>query len=704
MKFSKRVVAVVLAVVIALAVVPASTVHGQQNPSFAVAQLEGLLTTEINRVFEGMQRPNLIRHQVYDDVARRVLADILMGFDEITPLIYGLTMAWIATHGVTDAHLLESNVVILTHEARTAIAQFERDQVFDSRFLGVAGVFIPASELGHEPQQQQYIQFGTHMRTRSLRSPIMPQVMPVGFGALGADPFGELPPESHLGVGQPHTIPATQTQDHHNIVTQEPYFDFTPPTHPPAPDPVGAGVYYFVMVFAYGHEVPAPTPTPEPEEEEEEEEEEPEEEPEEEVTEELPSTVITGPMNLGPTALNQVVDTGSAVAVTREVLNRLTPAQREQGHIELFAENALTRAVSTEIDVGRVTLNQASLAPKQAAADEALRAMEGMFAEEGYELRRPLSSGVSFIASEESRVNIIVGTSAADVDLDIVRISTPYYEITFPAGFIQTHVSDSPLTVTVNTANSIEINFSREPYEPIRLSTRPMAGSPEYQTMKGSDGIPVPSRLNPATGLLDARVRVSDTFTVVENRVDFTDILHLSQEMQSAIRTMAAQGIIQGTGAGNFSPGDSVNRAQIAALITRMLGSFDPNADGGFNDVNPTDWFFGAAGSANKIGIMQGTGEGQFSPVLVLPRDQLTVVSARVLVSEMGYRVPTNSARYLQSFNDRSALHSWSEGEIALANRENLIILRADGTFRPAESMTRADVALMLNRLYSRLW
>ncbi|MCL2388250.1 MAG: S-layer homology domain-containing protein, partial [Defluviitaleaceae bacterium] len=87
-----------------------------------------------------------------------------------------------------------------------------------------------------------------------------------------------------------------------------------------------------------------------------------------------------------------------------------------------------------------------------------------------------------------------------------------------------------------------------------------------------------------------------------------------------------------------------------------------------------------------------------------LPREQLTVVSTRVLRDEMGYTTPANPAPLLQNFTDRDAISNWATSDIALAQREGLILPRADGTFRPADSMTRGDVALMMHRLYLLLW
>lgn len=80
------------------------------------------------------------------------------------------------------------------------------------------------------------------------------------------------------------------------------------------------------------------------------------------------------------------------------------------------------------------------------------------------------------------------------------------------------------------------------------------------------------------------------------------------------------------------------------------------------------------------------------------------MLSARVLRNQMGYRPPVNQEAVLQIFTDRSDFADWSLSDIALATRENLVTRRADGRFLPREPMTRGDAALVLYRLYMRLW
>jgi hypothetical protein len=257
-----------------------------------------------------------------------------------------------------------------------------------------------------------------------------------------------------------------------------------------------------------------------------------------------------------------------------------------------------------------------------------------------------------------------------------------------------------------STQRSYTVSFSRPVSEPVRLSVPAVSGNTDYQTLRNTaTGEHVGGRFNPVSGNLDARIRESGTFVVVENRVDFADVQHLSAEMQRAIRLLASQGIVGGISPAYFAPHQNISRAQIAAMYTRLLGIYDTNADGGFDDVRRSDWFFGAAGTARRQGLMSGTSATHFSPNMNIPKDQLIAISARVLRTRMRYRDPANPLALLQAeFNDYAYLADWSKTDIALATRENLIIPRADGSFAPRTTMTRGEAAIVLYRLYLRLW
>jgi len=400
--------------------------------------------------------------------------------------------------------------------------------------------------------------------------------------------------------------------------------------------------------------------------------------------------------------LNNVTDTSSAVSAVREAINHMTSTQLASGQLELFAELAIARVA--QIQVGsNIVISQPTVAQAGTLAQQTQSAIEEMLQQYNYQLLRHLRPTVTFV-TEDSDVSIVIDPTALDTDIVQFTVQTPRYSITFSDTFIENEADRAPITVNMQAGNYYEVTFSRPITQPARIALSSAQESDYMAIRRRSTGQFVGGNRNPITGLYEAMITESDTYVVVENRVDFTDIQHLSHEAQRAIRILASHGQVSGVGEGRFNPDAPINRAEIARLVTNMLGLYNPNQNGGFIDVQRADWFFGAAGSANHHNIMHGTGGNMFSPRMVLPRDQLLVLSARVLRNQMGYRIPANPNNVLQIFTDRNDFADWSINDLALATRANLVIRRADGRFMPRDSMTRGDAALVLYRLYMRLW
>jgi hypothetical protein len=174
--------------------------------------------------------------------------------------------------------------------------------------------------------------------------------------------------------------------------------------------------------------------------------------------------------------------------------------------------------------------------------------------------------------------------------------------------------------------------------------------------------------------------------------------------MQNAIQILAAKGIINGSSASAFSPDGTITRAEIAALIVRTLSKLDATADGGFSDVLQSDWYFGAVGSAKRFGIIKGVSATAFAPRATIQKDQIVAICARTLRAEMHYKDPQDEEGYLALYGDRGDIPAWGATDIALATRENLVLKRVDGRFCPATAMTRGDAAIILYRMFMKIW
>ena len=101
---------------------------------------------------------------------------------------------------------------------------------------------------------------------------------------------------------------------------------------------------------------------------------------------------------------------------------------------------------------------------------------------------------------------------------------------------------------------------------------------------------------------------------------------------------------------------------------------------------------------------MTGVSATLFSPRGVIQKDQIVAVAARVLRSEMGYRDPANVDGVLGAYTDAGSIAGWGRTDIALATRENLVVRRTDGTFNGGATMTRGDAAVILYRMFMKIW
>lgn len=122
-------------------------------------------------------------------------------------------------------------------------------------------------------------------------------------------------------------------------------------------------------------------------------------------------------------------------------------------------------------------------------------------------------------------------------------------------------------------------------------------------------------KYNVITGELSAPVSKDGIFSYVDNEKEFDDLKEESAQLRETVITLASKGIISGTSENEFSPDKTITRAEVAAIMLRMiLGSdgIDPNADGGFTDVDRASWYFGAAGTAKKEHIIEGYEDNTF--------------------------------------------------------------------------------------------
>jgi len=433
--------------------------------------------------------------------------------------------------------------------------------------------------------------------------------------------------------------------------------------------------------------------------------------------------------------LEKVTDKAGAIKAITDVARDMTEAQKESSTgvdlITLYAEHAIAQAASAEVSGSSINVNSETVGALQSSALDVKEAAQTALVSSGITPHRELSCGVKFKTDDADEVTITIDKTALETVVDNVRVESPSFAVTINPSALKQDIGDDPLVITVSEVSSItasngseyllassspkliassstktyQVSFNKGTLtENITVSLPKASGDAKYQAVLKQDGTPVGGKYNPATNAIDVKIRESGTYTVKENKKDFTDIQTKSNEMQEAIRVLASKGIISGTSATTFSPDSPISRAEIAALIVRTLSKLDPNADGGFSDVSRNDWYFGVAGSSKKYNIVKGYDDNTFRGGTTITKDQIVAVSARTLRAEMKYSDPVDIEMYLSGYTDRSSIPDWALADISLATRENLVLKRTDGTFLPASNMTRGDAAIILKRLFNRIW
>ncbi len=143
---------------------------------------------------------------------------------------------------------------------------------------------------------------------------------------------------------------------------------------------------------------------------------------------------------------------------------------------------------------------------------------------------------------------------------------------------------------------------------------------------------------------------------------------------------------------GMFRPGDSITRAEVAQMFYRLLRDQNVAITKTFADVKENAWYATAVGVLASSGIINGTSETTFEPSRAITRAEFTAICTRFAKAASGS----------VSFTDVSVNH-WAYGAISTAVSYGWV--RGDGTgkFNPDAKITRAEAAVIVNRVLGRL-
>lgn len=162
-----------------------------------------------------------------------------------------------------------------------------------------------------------------------------------------------------------------------------------------------------------------------------------------------------------------------------------------------------------------------------------------------------------------------------------------------------------------------------------------------------------------------------------------------------AVGEVSDAGIMNGTTDTTFSPDEQVTRGMVVTVLWRLASSPAAAAATTFPDVE--DWYYyaPAVAWAQAAGVATGLGDGTFDGGSIVTREQLSVFLYRY----SQYAGDELASGVLDLYNDVDSVQGWALDGMAHAVGAGLITGTDEGNLEPAGPATRAQLAVILQRL-----
>ena len=189
-----------------------------------------------------------------------------------------------------------------------------------------------------------------------------------------------------------------------------------------------------------------------------------------------------------------------------------------------------------------------------------------------------------------------------------------------------------------------------------------------------------------------AKVELPATIPAPETRFDDVPEGHWADK---AIHNAAALELVKGVGDNKFDMVAPMSRGSLATVLHRLSqGKTDYETT--FQDVAAGKFYTEGVAWAAKAGVVTGYTEDTFAPEDVITREQLAVMLARY-AKLIGMDTKAD-AKALEAFADGEATGSWAVDGMAWCVDKGILQGKGGNVLDPTTNVTRAEVAVMLDR------
>lgn len=204
--------------------------------------------------------------------------------------------------------------------------------------------------------------------------------------------------------------------------------------------------------------------------------------------------------------------------------------------------------------------------------------------------------------------------------------------------------------------------------------------------------------------ILSALLALCIVFSLVptalaEKADDFTDVSR-SDWYYQFVDYVTSKGYFNGVADKTFAPAENMTRAMFVTVLFRFDGAKGDRSQSAFTDVAPGQWYTDAINWAAANRIVDGVGDGKFAPNDPITRAQMcTMIERYLALYKKAWKVTLPETGSVSVMVDENAIPAYALAAVKQCQRHGLVNGFEDGTFRPNDLSTRAQVAAVIYRM-----
>ena len=161
-----------------------------------------------------------------------------------------------------------------------------------------------------------------------------------------------------------------------------------------------------------------------------------------------------------------------------------------------------------------------------------------------------------------------------------------------------------------------------------------------------------------------------------------------------ALEWAVDNGVLEGMTEDEMAPNDHLTRAQMAAMTSRLYGTYKCAEISQYTDAAPESWYYSYIAQAVNMGSFTGYSQHRMGPGDNITREQAMTILARMIC------LPESEKETLSGFSDRGDVASWAYDAVRGMVEREYVNGYQDGQLKPKNEITRAEMAQIMSNMF----